>query len=59
MENQDDVDHNFVSTEAGLSEVVLAGNQRRTVEWTAPTQPGTYKLVCTYHRGMEMTVTVR
>ena len=59
LENQDDVDHNFVSAEARLSEVVLAGNQRRTVEWTAPARPGTYKLVCTYHRGMEMTVTVR
>jgi DNA-binding beta-propeller fold protein YncE len=59
IENQDDVDHNFVSTEAGLSEVVLSGNQRRTVEWTAPARPGTYRLVCTYHRGMEMTVTVR
>jgi plastocyanin len=59
IENQDDVDHNLVAAEAGLSEVVLSGSQRKTVAWTAPTQPGIYHLVCTYHRGMEIIVTVK
>ena len=59
VENQDDADHNLVSMEAALSEVVLGGNQRRTIDWVAPAQPGIYKLVCTYHRGMEITVTVK
>lgn len=59
FENQDDVDHNIVSNEAAFSEVILGGSQRRSVEWTAPLRPGSYKLVCTYHRGMEMTVNVK
>ncbi len=59
FENQDEADHNIVSAEAGFSEVVLAGSQRKTIEWTAPSRPGTYTLVCTYHRGMEMSVTVK
>lgn len=59
FENQDEADHNIVSAEAAFSEVVLAGSQRKTIEWTAPSRAGTYTLVCTYHRGMEMTVTVK
>ena len=39
--------------------VVLSGSQRKAVAWTAPSRPGTYKLVCTYHRGMEIVVTVK
>jgi DNA-binding beta-propeller fold protein YncE len=59
VENQDDVDHNLVSAEAGFSEVVLSGSQRKSIAWTAPSRPGTYKLVCTYHRGMEITLNVK
>jgi len=59
FENKDDVDHNIVSQDAAFREVVLGGSQKRTVEWTAPSKAGTYKLVCTYHRGMEMTVNVK
>jgi DNA-binding beta-propeller fold protein YncE len=59
IQNQDDADHNLVAEDAGLSEVVLAGSQRRMVGWTAPSRPGTYRLVCTYHRGMEIVVTVK
>ena len=59
FENQDEADHNIVSAEAAFNEVVLSGSQRKAVEWTAPSRPGTYRLVCTYHRGMEMTVTVK
>jgi DNA-binding beta-propeller fold protein YncE len=59
LNNQDEVDHNLVSAEAGFSEIVLGGNQRRTIEWTAPSQAGSYKFLCTYHRGMEMTVNVK
>lgn len=59
FENQDDVDHNIVSMEAAFSEVILVGSQTKTIEWTAPSQAGSYKFVCTYHRGMEMTVNVK
>lgn len=59
FENQDEVDHNVVAADVGFSEVMLGGSQRRTVEWTAPARPGSYKLVCTYHRGMEITVNVK
>ncbi len=59
FENQDEADHNIVSKEAAFQEVVLGGSQKKTVEWTAPSKPGTFKFVCTYHRGMEMTVNVR
>jgi DNA-binding beta-propeller fold protein YncE len=59
FENQDEADHNIVSKEAAFQEVVLGGSQKKTVEWTAPSKPGTFKFVCTYHKGMEMTVNVR
>jgi DNA-binding beta-propeller fold protein YncE len=59
IDNQDDADHNLVAADAGLSEVVLSGSQRKAVAWIAPSRPGTYKLVCTYHRGMEIVVTVK
>jgi DNA-binding beta-propeller fold protein YncE/plastocyanin len=59
FENQDEADHNIVSKEAAFQEVVLGGSQKKTVDWTAPSKPGTYKFVCTYHKGMEMTVNVR
>jgi plastocyanin len=59
LENADQVDHNLVSAEAGFSEVILAAGQKKSAEWTAPSKPGTYKIVCTYHPGMEMTVSVK
>jgi DNA-binding beta-propeller fold protein YncE len=59
LENADQVDHNLVSAEAGFQEVILAAGQKKTAEWTAPSKPGTYKIICTYHPGMEMTVNVK
>ena len=59
FENRDEADHNIVSKDAAFQEVVLGGSQRKTVAWTAPSKPGTFKFVCTYHRGMEMTVNVK
>ena len=59
LENADQVDHNLVSADAGFQEVILAAGQKKTAEWTAPSKPGTYKIVCTYHPGMEMTVNVK
>ena len=59
FENRDEADHNIVSREAAFQEVVLGGSQSKTVAWTAPSKPGTFKFVCTYHRGMEMTVNVK
>jgi DNA-binding beta-propeller fold protein YncE len=59
FENRDEVDHNVVSKEAAFQEVILGGSQRKTVEWTAPSKAGSFRFVCTYHRGMEMTVNVK
>jgi DNA-binding beta-propeller fold protein YncE len=59
LENADQIDHNLVSAEAGFSEVILAAGQKKSAEWTAPSKPGTYKIVCSYHPGMEMTVNVK
>jgi DNA-binding beta-propeller fold protein YncE len=59
LDNTDPIDHNMVAADVGFQEVVMTAGTKKTVEWTAPTKPGVYKLVCTYHRGMEMTVTVK
>jgi len=59
FQNQDSVDHNIVSQGGAFGEVILSPGQPRTVEWTAPARAGTLKLVCTYHRGMEMTLNVK
>jgi DNA-binding beta-propeller fold protein YncE len=59
LENKDQVDHNLVSVEGAFQEVVVAGGQTTAVEWTPPTRVGALKFVCTFHRGMEMTVNVK
>jgi plastocyanin len=59
LENRDQVDHNLVSAEGGFQEVVVAGGQTTAVEWTPPSRVGALKFVCTFHRGMEMTVNVK
>lgn len=59
LENSDQVDHNMLSAEAGFQEVIIAAGQKKTAEWTAPSRAGTYKIICTYHPGMEMTVNVK
>jgi DNA-binding beta-propeller fold protein YncE/plastocyanin len=59
VENADQIDHNLVSAETGFQEVILAAGQKKTAEWTAPSKAGTYKIVCTYHPGMDITVTVK
>ena len=59
FDNQDGVDHNVISPEAAFPEIILGGSQKKSMEWTAPAKAGAYKFVCTYHRGMEMTVNVK
>ncbi len=59
LDNADQIDHNLVSAEAGFQEVILAAGQKKTIEWTAPAKPGMYKIICTYHPGMEMIVNVK
>jgi DNA-binding beta-propeller fold protein YncE len=59
LENADPVDHNMVAADAGFQEIVMTAGTKKTAEWTAPTKPGTYKILCTYHRGMELTVNVK
>ena len=59
LENIDQVDHNMLSAEAGFQEVIIAAGQKKTADWTSPSKAGTYKIICTYHPGMEMTVNVK
>ncbi len=51
--------HNFGIPELNLAPVDVTANGLGEVSWTAPTQPGSYEFVCTYHPGMEGVITVR
>ena len=53
------VDHNVGSQEGRFREFVLGGVQNKAVDWTALPKPGDVQFVCTYHRGMEMTVNAK
>ncbi len=50
--------HNVTSPDLGISQYDVKANGTGEVTWTAP-KAGTYKFVCTYHPGMEGTVTVK
>lgn len=50
--------HNFTSEDLGISQHDVAANGDGEVDWTASVKPGTYTYVCTYHPGMEGTITV-
>ncbi|WP_027390210.1 cupredoxin domain-containing protein [Chrysiogenes arsenatis] len=54
----DEGEHNFLSAEAELPEILV--NPEATVKrvWTAPTTPGTYGAMCTIHPWIKMTFVV-
>jgi plastocyanin len=56
--NRDGFAHNFVSTEAGIGEHVIAGGTTQSIVWAAPTRTGTYRAQCTYHPGMVLEIYV-
>jgi plastocyanin len=56
--NRDGFAHNFVSTDAGIAERVIAGGATQSMVWTAPARQGTYRAQCTYHPGMVLEIYV-
>lgn len=50
--------HNFISEDIGISSADVATNGDLEVDWTASAKPGTYTFMCTYHPGMEGTITI-
>jgi plastocyanin len=50
--NKDPVDHNVISDDAGLFETPAIQHDK-SVTFTAPTAPGTYKFSCTFHPQMK------
>lgn len=65
IKNEGGVDHEFESTEkgeAGIQEIIIPPGRVRRVNWTAPSEPGTYPVYCDLpgHRaaGMELTLVV-
>ena len=51
--------HNFRSNDFRINEAEVEPGGKEDVQGTAPSTAGTYKFVCTYHPGMELSVTVR
>ena len=56
--NRDGFAHDFVSTDAGIAERVIAGGTTQSIVWTAPGRQGTYRAQCTYHPGMVLEIYV-
>jgi len=56
--NQDKFAHNAVSQAGKLDYTVLAANQTTSILWVAPTQAGTFTVICAWHPGMQFTVQV-
>ncbi len=56
--NQDKFAHNTVSQKGNLAYTVLPANQTTSILWDAPSQTGTYTVICTWHPGMQFTIEV-
>lgn len=59
IDNKDGFAHNFVGQQAGIGERIVAGGTRSSLVWTAPSRPGTYRAICTYHPNMTVWIDVR
>ena len=57
VRNDDSAAHTVTSDDDAFEEVIVEGGQ--TATFTAPTEPGTYPYVCTFHPGMESTLVVK
>jgi len=56
--NQDGQNHTVTSTPAGAFQVKVDGGGG-TASFTAPTKPGSYKIVCDFHANMAATLVVK
>lgn len=52
-------DHNFLSREAGLSEILVHPGQTARRLWTASSKPATYEPSCTIHPWIRMSFVVQ
>ncbi len=57
--NKDGAPHNLYSPEAALAYTLLPAGVVQSVTFTAPTTPGTYLTVCTFHPGMNLEIVVK
>jgi plastocyanin len=57
--NKDSVPHNFYSPDVPIVYTLLPGRGTQSVTFTAPTTPGTYLAVCTFHPGMTLEIVVK
>ncbi len=57
--NKDGVPHNLYSPDVALAYTLLPVGVRQSLTFTAPTTPGTYLAVCTFHPGMSLTIVVK
>jgi len=58
VKNADDQNHTVTSATKGAFDVTVVGGGG-TATFTAPTTPGSYKLVCTFHANMMGTLVVK
>lgn len=58
LSNKDDEPHNLVGKDVTLITSLIKPGGTEKIEWTVPTKPGTYTLVCTIHPNMELKATV-
>ncbi|MBI5830509.1 MAG: cupredoxin domain-containing protein [Chloroflexi bacterium] len=57
--NKDGVPHNLYGSNLALAYTLLPSGVSRSVTFTAPTTPGTYLAVCTFHPGMSLQIVVK
>jgi plastocyanin len=57
--NQDGIPHNLYSPDVPIAYTVLPAGVIRSATFTAPTAPGAYLAVCTFHPGMTLEIVVK
>ncbi len=57
--NKDGVPHNLYGSNLALAYTLLPSGVSRSVTFPAPTTPGTYLAVCTFHPGMSLQIVVK
>ncbi|MBI4768910.1 MAG: cupredoxin domain-containing protein [Chloroflexi bacterium] len=57
--NKDGVPHNLYGSNLALAYTLLPSGVSQSATFTAPTTPGTYLAVCTFHPGMSLEIIVK
>ncbi len=57
--NRDNVPHNLYDSNVALAYTLFPAGVAQSVTFTAPTTPGTYLAVCTFHPGMSLEIVVK